>query len=33
VDLTLSGYTVTAKHVQRDVALLLRDNYREFLGR
>jgi hypothetical protein len=33
VDLALSGYTVTAKHVQRDVALLLRDNYREFLGR
>ena len=31
-DLTLSGYTVTAKLVQRDVASLLRDNYREFVG-
>jgi hypothetical protein len=32
VDLTLSGYKVTAKHVQKDVALLLRDNYRQFVG-
>jgi hypothetical protein len=32
-DLELSGYRVTQKHVQVDVARLLRDNYREFIAR
>jgi hypothetical protein len=33
VDLEQSGFKVTAKHIRADVALLLRDNYREFIGR
>ncbi|MEX0776294.1 MAG: hypothetical protein WD042_11365 [Phycisphaeraceae bacterium] len=32
-DLERAGYKVTAKVVKRDAALLLRDNYREFLKR
>jgi len=33
VDLEASGFMVTKKHIQADVALLLRDNYREFIAR
>lgn len=33
VDLEQSGFKVTAKHIQADVARLLRDNYREFIAR
>jgi len=33
VDLEQSGFMVTKKHIQADVALLLRDNYRTFIGR
>ena len=33
VDLEQSGFKVTAKHIQADVALLLRDNYRDFIAR
>lgn len=33
VDLEQSGFTVTQKHIQADVARLLRDNYREFIAR
>jgi hypothetical protein len=33
VDLEQSGFTVTAKHIRADVALLLRENYREFIAR
>jgi hypothetical protein len=33
VDLEKSGFTVTQKHIQADVARLLRDNYREFIAR
>jgi len=33
VDLARSGFEVTRKHIQRDAALLLHDNYREFLQR
>ena len=33
VDLEQSGFKVTAKHIQADVARLLRNNYREFIGR
>jgi hypothetical protein len=33
VDLEQSGFKVTAKHIRADVALLLRDNYRSFIGR
>jgi len=32
VDLEQSGFKVTAKHIQADVARLLRDNYREFIA-
>jgi hypothetical protein len=33
VDLEQSGFKVTAKHIRADVALLLRENYREFIAR
>jgi hypothetical protein len=33
LDLEHSGFRVTRKHIQADVALLLRDNYRNFLAR
>jgi hypothetical protein len=33
VDLEKSGFAVTKKHIQSDVRLLLRDNYRRFVGR
>ncbi len=33
VDLEATGFRVTAKHIQADVARLLRDNYREFVAR
>ena len=32
-DLATTGFRVTARHIQRDTALLLRDNYRDFLAR
>jgi hypothetical protein len=32
-DLEQTGFKVTAKHIQADVARLLRDNYREFISR
>jgi hypothetical protein len=32
-ELELTGFRVTQKHVQADVARLLRDNYRAFIGR
>jgi len=32
VDLEKSGFTVTQKHIQADVARLLRDNYRSFIA-
>jgi hypothetical protein len=33
LDLAQTGFDVTNKHIQRDVALLLRDNFRNFLAR
>ena len=33
VDLEKSGFHVTRQHIQKDAALLLRDNYRDFLTR
>jgi len=33
VDLEATGFTVTKQHIQADVARLLRDNYRDFIGR
>lgn len=32
-DLAQTGFSVTEQHIQRDVALLLRDNFRNFLSR
>ena len=31
-DLAQTGYDVTPRQIQRDVALLLRDNFRQFVG-
>jgi hypothetical protein len=31
-DLSQAGYRINAQHIRRDVALLLRDNYRTFAG-